>query len=254
MRDNALRWMWIPVVVGMLCFLIGSWSRFNIGESKLVAGRAAVSMPTIIATPYDELTQTAAQKHGVDPDLVRAVIAVESGFDPKAESPKGAQGLMQLMPGTARQYGVTDAFDPKQNIDAGTEHLSGLLKKYELERALAAYNAGEAGLTSGLPDETKAYIANVSAIWRDYREKGADFVRIVSIRLIGGDKPSKDFLGIDTLPTGWNYRWYGPSNTRARFEDGKEFSLTEDVGARGGRVRFLGPAGERVTIRVAPPG
>jgi hypothetical protein len=257
MKDNALRWMWIPVVVGILCFLIGSWPRLNIGESKPVAGRAAVSMPTIIATPYDKLIQAAAGKHGVDPNLVRAVIAVESGFDSKAVSPgKGAKGLMQLMPETAKQYGVRNVFDPAENIDAGTKHLSGLLKKYNNpERALAAYNAGEAGLASGLPEETKKYIADVSAIWKDYREKGADLVRIVSILLLGEDKLSDDFFYVDAYPPGWQCRWYGPSSTKARFEDdGVEFFLSEDPGIRGGRVRFKGPAGKRVTVRVAPPG
>ncbi|HSD67852.1 MAG TPA: lytic transglycosylase domain-containing protein, partial [Vicinamibacteria bacterium] len=92
-----------------------------------------------------EIAAAAARRHGLDPELVLAVASVESGFRPQAVSPKGAQGLMQLMPRTAGSLGVEDAFDPAQNLDGGARHLGQLLTLFggDLERALAAYNAGE---------------------------------------------------------------------------------------------------------------
>lgn len=94
-------------------------------------------------TPFQKIIRAAADRYGVDADLIHCVIAVESNFDPKAVSPKNARGLMQLMPQTAAQLGVKDVFDPEQNVDGGTHYLSDLLKKYSnLTLALAAYNAG----------------------------------------------------------------------------------------------------------------
>jgi soluble lytic murein transglycosylase-like protein len=96
--------------------------------------------------PYARLVQQAADRHGVDPRLVHALIEVESGYRADAVSVVGAMGLMQLMPGTARRYGVSNPLDPASNIDAGTRHLRSLLDEfgpvYALD-ALAAYNAGE---------------------------------------------------------------------------------------------------------------
>lgn len=91
------------------------------------------------------MAREAALRHGVDPVLVRAVIGVESAWNPRAVSPKGAAGLMQLMPQTARRYGVADRFDPAQNVDAGVRYLRDLLGMFrgDLPLALAAYNAGE---------------------------------------------------------------------------------------------------------------
>ncbi len=94
--------------------------------------------------PYRELIEAAAEKYKVDADLITSVIVVESNFDPKAVSRKDARGLMQLLPETATMLGVKDAFDPSENIEAGTRYLSGLLKRYnnDVILALAAYNAG----------------------------------------------------------------------------------------------------------------
>lgn len=114
-----------------------------------------------------ELAAAAARRHGLDPDLVMAVVSVESGFRPRAVSPKGAQGLMQLMPKTASSLGVADAFDPAQNLDGGARHLGQLLTLYggDLTRALAAYNAGEGAVDRhrGVPPyrETRAYVKKV---------------------------------------------------------------------------------------------
>jgi soluble lytic murein transglycosylase-like protein len=122
-----------------------------------------------------ELAASVAARHGVDPGLVLAVIAVESAFHPSAVSPKGARGLMQLMPATAAELGVSDAFDPEQNLDGGVRHLRELLRRYQgdLTRTLAAYNAGAASVErhGGVPPwpETRDYVA---AVLRRYHEGG----------------------------------------------------------------------------------
>jgi soluble lytic murein transglycosylase-like protein len=115
----------------------------------------------------ERIIREAAQRHQVDPALVRAVIATESNFNPGAISRKGARGLMQLEPGTALQYGVTDAFNPRQNINAGVRHLRTLLDRYSgnLDLALAAYNAGQGAVDRhrGIPPfrETRNYVQKV---------------------------------------------------------------------------------------------
>jgi len=131
------------------------------------AGAPAPVAPDASGAPYRDEIERAAAANGVDPDLVAAVIAVESASRPRALSAKGAMGLMQLMPGTAREYGVTNAFDPRANIEAGTKHLKALLDRYDLALALAAYNAGEAAVEryGGVPPfpETRDYVARVMA-------------------------------------------------------------------------------------------
>jgi hypothetical protein len=118
---------------------------------------------------YNHHIAAAASQHGVDVDLVRAVIQVESDFDPLARSSKGAQGLMQLMPERARILGVTNAFDPRQNIFAGVRYLRQLLDQFgDVSLAVAAYNAGENAVAryKGIPPykETRSYVEKIHAL------------------------------------------------------------------------------------------
>jgi hypothetical protein len=117
------------------------------------------------APAYEDLIAQAAAEHDVDPALVRAVIKVESSYRPDARSQKGAMGLMQLMPATAREYGVEDAYDPGENIDAGVRHLRSLLDRFDVPLAIAAYNAGEGAVRrhKGVPPykETREYVRKV---------------------------------------------------------------------------------------------
>jgi len=137
--------------------------------SVLPATTRPVTQPEL-----DQFVREAAAKNHLDPDFVASVIRAESNFKPHAVSPKGARGLMQLMPSTAAQLGVADAFDPKANIEAGTAHLNSLLNLYHDDpvKALAAYNAGAHRVEQyhGVPPyrETRAY---VSKIVRDFNAK-----------------------------------------------------------------------------------
>ena len=121
------------------------------------------------AKPYETLISEHSRAQGVRPALVRAVMQVESGFNPYARSPKGAMGLMQLMPATARQYGVRNAFNPAENVRAGVAYLRELLDRYQdnEELALAAYNAGPGavdkhGQTVPPYRETQSYVAQIN--------------------------------------------------------------------------------------------
>jgi soluble lytic murein transglycosylase-like protein len=130
----------------------------------------AKAAPRRGAAAYDEHICAAAEQHGVPPPLLKAVVAVESNFDPAAVSAKGAAGLMQLMPGTARDLAVSDVLDPRQNIDGGARYLRVLTDRFggDLEKALAAYNAGpevvrRAGSSAPPFQETRLYVRRVLA-------------------------------------------------------------------------------------------
>ena len=128
---------------------------------------------------YDPLIGQAAQAHRLPPALVKAVIAAESDFDPRAVSRAGAQGLMQLMPTTAAVLGVADPLEPTQNVHGGVSYLRSLLDRYgDLTRALAAYNAGPEAVDhyGGVPPyhETRAYVDRVLTYYRHYH---GDFAR-----------------------------------------------------------------------------
>ncbi|HTT64723.1 MAG TPA: lytic transglycosylase domain-containing protein [Bryobacteraceae bacterium] len=131
----------------------------------------AAAAPAANPASIGELVENAARKYGLPPAFVRAVVAAESGFQTNAVSPKGAIGLMQLMPGTARELGA-DPQIPAQNVDAGTRYLRDLLLKYDKHAysALAAYNAGAGAVDKyhGVPPyrETQNYIRNVLRNWR----------------------------------------------------------------------------------------
>ena len=134
----------------------------------------------------EKLVREAADRHRVDPALVRAVIETESNWNPKAYSRKGAGGLMQLIPTTAQRYGAYDLFNPQQNIDAGVKHLKWLLERYNgnLDLALAAYNAGEGAVdrAHGIPAyrETRNYVQRV--------QDAAPVGHVNSALIIGGDR------------------------------------------------------------------
>lgn len=137
-----------------------------------------VSLPPISRTNLNQVVAGAGQRHQIDPDFISSVIRAESGFHQNAVSKKGAQGLMQLMPGTASQLGVQNSFDPNANVEGGTKYLRELLEKYNYDpvKALAAYNAGAKRVDQyhGVPPyyETQAYIARII---RDYnRQKIAE--------------------------------------------------------------------------------
>jgi len=126
---------------------------------------AAASPAPEGTSEYDPIIRRVAAEQGVDVRLVRAVIQVESAYQPRARSPKGAVGLMQLLPATARQYGVSNPYDPTANIEAGIRHLKALLERFPLAMALAAYNAGEASVERfrGIPPypETRNYVSSI---------------------------------------------------------------------------------------------
>ena len=123
-------------------------------------------------SPYGELIREAAERHAVAPELVESVIRAESNFEPRAVSRKGARGLMQLMPDTARLLGVENVFDVRQNIDGGTRHLRSLMDRYRgnVPLVLAAYNAGAEAVAryGGIPPyaETQAYVTRILGLLR----------------------------------------------------------------------------------------
>ena len=124
---------------------------------------------------FDELIRSASDRYNVDPNLIRAIIKTESDFNINARSNKGAMGLMQLMPDTARLHNVSDAYDPNENVEGGVRHLRMLLERYQgnLELSLAAYNAGAGAVEKhgGIPpyNETREYVRKVLRFYDAFR-------------------------------------------------------------------------------------
>ena len=170
--------------------------RFEKDQSP--AAPPAVPLSLAVAAPppkpqtLNEVINTISDRHHLDPDFINSVIHAESGFNPRAVSPKGAQGLMQLMPQTASKLGVSNAFDPRANVEGGTRYLSELLERYNFDviKALAAYNAGPHRVEQyrGVPPyyETRAYVARIV---RDYnRKKLAERKAVVAAAKRNGSK------------------------------------------------------------------
>lgn len=130
--------------------------------------QAAKAAEILEKTPFGEVIAAVSEAHGVNPMLVRAVIQVESNYRPRARSSRGAMGLMQLMPATAKAYNVRNPYDPKANIAAGVKHLKSLIDKWGVELALAAYNAGEGAVKkfNGIPPyrETRNYVSKILSL------------------------------------------------------------------------------------------
>jgi soluble lytic murein transglycosylase-like protein len=144
-----------------------TYSKVSIGRGKW--------RPRPVKSEFDDLINNEAVFHRLEPSLVKAVVHVESAFKADATSEKGAMGLMQLMPGTARRFGVKNAYHPAQNVRGGTNYLRLLLDRYHgnVRLALAAYNAGEGAVdkTMSIPPyrETQEYVSRVLSTWAMYR-------------------------------------------------------------------------------------
>ncbi|MDQ3070921.1 MAG: lytic transglycosylase domain-containing protein [Acidobacteriota bacterium] len=136
--------------------------------APIVAAASALAAQIALPARFEALVLKAAETHAVDANLVRAVIRVESASKPRARSRKGAMGLMQLMPATAREYGVRNAYDPAENINAGVKHLRSLLDRFDVRLAVAAYNAGAGAVQryGGIPPyrETREYVKKIMSL------------------------------------------------------------------------------------------
>jgi soluble lytic murein transglycosylase-like protein len=142
--------------------------------------RLPPAIPMAAVVGGEHTIDTIARRHGLDPLLVRAVIRAESNFDARAVSPKGAAGLMQLMPETAQRYGVDNRFDPRQNVDGGVRYLRDLMAMFDgdLSLALAAYNAGEGAVLKygrRIPPypESRLYVVRVRSFYEELRRTGS---------------------------------------------------------------------------------
>ena len=175
--------------------------------------RATRPAATERARAYDDLISEHSRTHGVRADLVRAVMQVESAFNPYARSPKGAMGLMQLMPATAKQFGVKNAFNPVENVRAGVAYLRELLDRYQNneELALAAYNAGPGAVDKHgqrVPPyrETQSYVAQINKMAaRPIEKRGTSIYKVTEITADG--RPGVRYT--DKKPTAGSFEVLG---------------------------------------------
>lgn len=138
----------------------------ELDQSVIAAAEATHgTSPFLDGRPFAELIESISLRHGVDPDLVHAVIQAESNYRPAAKSQVGARGLMQVMPKTALAFGIKNLYDPQSNLEAGVQYLKFLLARFDLQRAIAAYNAGPENVRKyqGIPPfpETQKYVKQV---------------------------------------------------------------------------------------------
>jgi soluble lytic murein transglycosylase-like protein len=166
----------LPILDGSFAAALGqAMGPTDTGSSAIAAAPNAPSM--VPPAQIDALVGSSSAQWGVDPALVKAIIANESGFNANATSGVGAAGLMQLMPGTAADLGVADSYDPAQNVSGGTRYIRGLLDRFkgDLPKAIAAYNAGPGAVEKygGIPPypETQNYVQNVLASYDKYRSQ-----------------------------------------------------------------------------------
>jgi len=176
----------------VVCVLLTLPAVSSAAAPAAVSGRTALERADL-----RELVQTISLEHGVDPSLVDALVRVESSYDPNAVSRRGAMGLMQLMPATAKRLGVDDPFDPEKNIRGGVREVSRLIDQYSgnLQFALAAYNAGEGAVARyrGVPPfaETRNYVARILTIYtgQPYR-MGGGFRPARPVKMVRGKNGS----------------------------------------------------------------
>ena len=167
---------------GKVVFTNTNLGRLRLSSSKINPELSNQSSQAFNVGSLDGLIDSISKRNGVDPSLVRAVIKVESNFDRRAVSHKGALGLMQLIPSTGKRFGVRDFFDPAQNIDGGVRYLRFLLQKFHgnLDLSLAAYNSGEnrverLGRIPRIP-ETQDYVRKVRSRYRQMAEDKVDLI------------------------------------------------------------------------------
>lgn len=171
----------ISILNGVFCLpkfsmmLLAAWIIMLPPVAATAQDLQASNQDADIESAFDRIIIKVARNHDMDPALIKAIIKVESRYDHKAVSPRGARGLMQLMPNTAKAMGIRDLFDPEKNIQAGTKYIKHLLAKFdgEVKLALAAYNAGSTKVRkyNGVPPfkTTRRYIKKVMKYYHQYR-------------------------------------------------------------------------------------